>query len=436
MGAGGVASTLMDVSTGQILECDVIFQTGSIAGGWGNPTSLYPGPQYSTAFGHEIGHFFGLDHTNLHHGSGAAPTVSSLSAFPNISAIPAMAGTYLMNDSAGRVVAAPSYGSPWRSDDIAGLTSLYPVRALIPPPATLKRHAINDCASLTGTIMDPSGTLGMYAMNVFLIPMPALGANLTPSTPVVGTISGTARPVPTDVTGLRDSALLTPSSGRFRIDGIPMSLTSAVTRYAIVVEPMAFVSIPQTSFGEWWSEPTINPIGFGGLNLWPTTVTSSALLINNYGLPLSGTGGSVWVGSLDMMPGTVINIARPIIAGSSVQTESVSRPLVELPASVREMNPQASTPTNLGVEQVKVHHNFGSAPLRVSAVLKNGTTTTVLAVTPAGTTGGPMNGATEWISTFNVTMPAIIPAGSVFQFRATEMSASMPVVTGMSEARY
>ncbi len=438
MGAGGLASTLMDVSTGQILECDVIFQTGSTAAGWGTPSSPYPGPQHSTAFAHEIGHFFGLDHTNLHHGSGASPTASSLIAFPNISAIPAMAGTYLMNDPAGRVLAPPNYASPWRSDDIAGLASLYPVRAMNSPPATLKRHAINDCASITGTIVDASGTLGMYALNVFLIPMPAAGSNLSPGAPVVGTISGTARLGPNDVTGLRDSTLFTPSSGRFRIDGIPMSVTSSITRYAIVVEPMSFVSIPQGSFGEWWSEPVINPIGFGnGLNLWPTTVTTNAVLINNLGAALSGTGGTVQVGSIDMMPGSVINLAKPILAGTGVQVESVSRPLVKLPASMLQMNPQASTNTiNGGVESVTVFHNFGVTPLKVSAVIRSGATTLVFAVLPTGTTTGNTNGLAAWSSTFNVTMPASISPGSVFQFRATEMSGTVATVTGMSEARY
>lgn len=431
--AAGLTSTLMDVSTGQIIECDVVFQAGSPAS-WG---SL--GPQYSTAFAHEIGHFFGLDHTNLHPGGAAAatppplpaPGTGTLIAFASNSDIPAMTGQYIVDDTAGRV--GGTLASPWKSDDLAGLASLYPVQSL----TSTKRHLVNDCASITGSVVDTAGK-GLYALNVYLIPMLAPTSTapyLMPASgsPVVGTICGTARLGLNDVTGLQDTILIRSSSGQFRIDGIPVPSNGSPARYAVVVEPMTFINIPQSSFAEWWTEGSINATG---LNTWPPhqlTIpmylgNSPDALINDYGYNTLGTGGTVQVGSIDMVAGTVINLARPIIAGASQQVEIVSRPLVQIPLSARRTNPQG------GVVPVTVHHNYGTNPLTVSAVL-NGV---ALAMTNVPTTGGP-DGVNAWTSIYNVTMPATIYSGSVFQFRATEMSGSAGgahTVTGMGEARY
>ena len=415
--AAALTSTLMDVSTGQITECDVIFQTGSVAASWG-----LLGPQNSTAFAHEIGHFFGLDHTNLHPGGTVAmqPTGNTLIAFTNISAVPAMTGQYLVDDPLGRV-GAPTNASPWKSDDIAGLASLYPVRALTQFPP--KRHLINDCASITGTIVDTAGVQGLYALNVFLIPMTSFGNPILPpaGSPVVGTMSGIARLGPSDVTGLQDSTLMRPTSGRFRIDGIPMSPNaSGITRYAIVVEPMPFVGIGQGSFAEWWMEGLINA---AGLNAWPTYTISASAVLNDYGFPLAV--GTVRVGATDLVPGTVINLATPIQFGAGAVIDYVSRPLVQIPLAARTANPQGTVVT------VTVLHNFGGTSLNVSAVI-NGV---ALPIVKVNLTGGP-DGFSPWTSTYNVTMPAAIPVGSVFQFRAMEGSGSLSTVKGMSEARY
>ncbi len=438
---GGLTSTLMDVSTGQIIECDVVYQTGSattVAGIWGAW-----GPRFSTALAHEIGHFFGLDHTNLHPGgtaplTSASPTSGTRIAFNNISEIPAMTGVYIVNDTlvGGRVGTLSGSASPWKSDDLAGLASLYPVQTL----TATKRHSINDCASITGSIVELSGTFsrGLYALNIFLIPMPASVPGAAPQGgPVVGTISGTARLGLNDVTGVQDTILLRRTSGQFRIDGIPVSSTGAVTRYAIVVEPMTFINIPQSSFGEWWSEGVINAVGLG-LNTWPahhliipTYLTPGAFsdaLINDFGLNTLGGGGTVQVGSIDMVPGTVINLAAGITAGGGVQLEGgfgVSRPLVKIPYYTRHVTP------NSCVVPVQVMHNFGGSPLTVSAVL-NGV---ALLVVPVSMTGGP-NGVMAWTSTFNVSMPALIPAGSVFRFQAKESGGTIRTVAGMGEARY
>ena len=103
----------------------------------------------------------------------------------------------------------------------------------------------------------------------------------------------------------------------------------------------------------------------------------------------------------------------------------VSRPLVKIPYYTRHVTP------NSCVVPVQVMHNFGGSPLTVSAVL-NGV---ALLVVPVSMTGGP-NVVMAWTSTFNVSMPALIPAGSVFRFQAKESGGTIRTVAGMGEARY
>ena len=67
VGAPAMASMDLDPVTGAILECDVIFDVNTFVYFPGVPGGVLP--NQTTAYVHEIGHFFGLDHTNLHPGN-------------------------------------------------------------------------------------------------------------------------------------------------------------------------------------------------------------------------------------------------------------------------------------------------------------------------------------------------------------------------------
>ncbi len=74
----GLTSMLMRPTSGVIIECDVLLSARyatwplrqSLGCPSGVPTTCPGGPGWTTAITHEIGHLFGLDHTNLHPGLG------------------------------------------------------------------------------------------------------------------------------------------------------------------------------------------------------------------------------------------------------------------------------------------------------------------------------------------------------------------------------
>ncbi len=428
---GGLTSMNLDPATGNILECDVIFEARSGVPTWGfSPMpngNLVP---FSTGLPHEIGHFFGLDHTNLHPGGpnpvGPAPGApASRAFFPTLDAIPSMAAGFVPVCPTSRAVA------PWTPDDLAGLAAIYPVGSL----TAGKRHAINDTGRIRGTVI--SAGAGVFGANLFLISRPlgsAPNVAVAAGAPIVGTISGTARLTAASITGVQDTVLTLPGSGDFVLEGIPAG------NYDLVPEPLSTLSMvatgPGSPFGEWWYDAFINPVN----NL--TTVLANGPVSRVSGTPV--VGGTA-IDSLQVIAGTDIQLNSPIDVGPGAAdtVENVSRPLIDI-------KPRTNVPPPGSLVSVTVQHNFSTyvpagqggplvPPLAKVAVTWNGTPMrlTLVSSTPVPPPGGPGMGL--YITTYRFSVPATATLPAIVQASAIEMGTGpfgATAVYGFGEVRY
>ncbi len=355
---GGFCSMDLNAQTGAIIECDVIFDTNSFI--YGLAAGL---PNQTTAFVHEIGHFFGLDHTNLHPGGGgvppsvyAGPSWMSYTGAPAeypgmMSAVTRFFGTDMVN------------GIPLlHRDDATGLSRIYPVQS----PASGKDPLINTTATIRGRlhIPAPSGR-ARFGDNVFPIaravgtslPVPATPPDMAFQMSPVGTISGTARLSSTDVVGALDTSTGTTSSGAFEIVGITalnfggLGSTLYGIQYDIVAEDLGFCGLSSGSYGEWYSEGFLNP----SVNAIFSQPNQTRFLSNDgtsspTGLPgLNGlwlpTGIPV-VGSFSVLPGTIIDVVKVTHGGgiNAVAPDATSRPLTYI---VERSRPAPGAPLTL-----------------------------------------------------------------------------------------
>ena len=388
---GGLTSMDVDPTSGTIIECDVIY-TLQVPAVWGGG-----GPAFSTGIPHEIGHFLGLDHTNLHPGgTGSQPAPyepQPIAGYPPsigmsypagflAHRLPMMVGRYVVTGvnyiaylgtaPPPPVPAPPVAPFPWPNqvhpDDIAGLARIYPVLAIDQPVAG-KQPIGNLTGTIIGTFRNSSNTAGQPWFNVYVLPHSLAATSVTPAAPANGAPSGTARTGSTSVLGMTDTVTQIPGTGEFRIVGIRCDWTdpnnAKPLQFDVVGEPLECIGITPPHFGEYVVDPVINPTA----NAWPPPstipgLTQGAMISNDQGQP-----AAVSLGSLSMVPGTVITLTGPFIAGNGQVPEAVSRPLVEIVDRTLPI-PQAGISVN-------VYHNYG-VTLRVSCAVDGKKFTPVL----------------------------------------------------------
>lgn len=213
---------------------------------------------------------------------------------------------------------------PWRPDDIAAFSAIYPVNTIVGS----KLPMINTAAVIIGKVIDgAAGDAGIFGMNAYVVRTLVAGTiPPTPSqmAPAVGTITGTARPDIYAITGALDTSTGARCTGDFRIDGIP-AMFGAYYDYILYMESPAASNFSTMFLGEWWFEGLLN----NSINIpVPTTI------------PIAYTGavpvpaGSFPLSSLAVSAGTIIQLERPIdiqnSATNPIQVCNVSRPLVNV----------------------------------------------------------------------------------------------------------
>ena len=242
----GLTSMLVDPQTGQIIECDVLISAQNLFQGIGTGVT---NPNQFTVLRHEIGHFFGLEHTNLHSGTASIGTAAlntvlpsdaqslngSIANYPEhwLSAgsdfpIPGMAGIVTYCGGVDHTTAGHTTGfdtstpSALHRDDATSLSMIYPVRVPSGSGSTLKLPLINTTARIIGrqarsTVVNGAlSSIGVFGRNVWAILNQSLGSGTNPqgstttfNSPVSGTISGTARLSSTEAPFLADYQRLT-----------------------------------------------------------------------------------------------------------------------------------------------------------------------------------------------------------------------------------
>ncbi len=422
---GGLSSMLVNPKTGVISECDTIFESDPSA--WGGLLT-----QTNSGLAHEVGHFWGLDHTNLHPGGPTAnptgvpflPTLRALYS-KDFNDVPAMTASFTRTLYTPAAL-APPYGvsarnrvsNPWLQDDIAAFSILYPVTSIA---SSTKTPLINETASIVGSVTHAASSFGH---NIFVVNDVGVAPLTLPpvGTPWVGTVSGTYRSGPQSVTGVSDTIAGAPCTGEFRLDGIPVS---APRNFALCVEPLGSLgfgggTLPATaSFGEWWYESILNM-----LNLPPVLVSGSVAYVGYWNISAT-TLPALPVSSMRMAPGTIIRLPGAIdmnTVSNVLQSVPVSRPLVEV-------FPRNSLPLG-GTLTITVSHNRAAAgigtvgssnpfPLQSLTCKWKGTqlpTSFVSSTNAPGPAGGTMR-----VSVYSVAIPANLPQPATVTVLALEV---------------
>ncbi len=431
---GGFCSMDLDPATGAIIECDVAFDVGSFL----NPLmNLALRPNETTAFRHEIGHFFGLDHTNLQpNASNFGAGTSSWMGFAN------PLNPVELSGMLGVIRGFPGINmvlQPLHNDDAAGLSRIYPVQVPVPNliPTQSKDPLINTTATIRGTVFVNSMS-PRFGDNVFVLQR-GFGATPLPappdtSYPRVGTISGTARLRPSDVVGAINTATGGRTSGGFEIIGIPATAPASQapygTVYDVVAENLGFSlgNAPMPSYGEWYQDSFLNPsINAIGLSQNQTRFVASDV---NF---MAGLPGQVpsWastqvVSSLDVVRGTVIDLGSIVHAGgpNNIVFDTRSRPLLYI--SPRTRPPAGGFVTLVSASNYPL--NISSVSLTVNGIPFNLAAATI-------TTTAPVITATIQA---NLLLTVGVPARLVFTARETVQPGATGVsfATGRNEVQY
>jgi hypothetical protein len=428
--SGDLTSMIVDPMTGQILECDVLFDARAATAGFGagslwNPTPLR-GPRFVTAIAHGIGHFFGLDHTNLHPGipSMAVPTsaaVTPLAGYPaslgmNYAStqthhLPMMLGFHTAT-SVNYIAFLQANGL--HPDDAAGLAQIYPV-----PTLTLAAGKIplgNTTATIQGVVRNTAGT-PLWGPNVYPIQHLSGTSGLTKGAPTNGKIAGTARLSPLSVVGSQNTTTGSLCTGEFRMEGIPVPIGSTV-QLDVVGEALECIGIGVGRYSEWIQEVTINP---APQNTWvplPPAACQGGWITN----------GSLAVPSLAVTAGSVVTLAGSLTVGAPPSIERASRPLVEI-------SPRTSIPTTIVVVSFHTNDNPAINPLAIRFTV-NGTLINIAGFL-AGTGPSPLFPG-GFVSTYHV--PAAVIGGSpatvVAMATETSTGGALQRVAGMNKVQY
>jgi hypothetical protein len=388
-GGGGLCSMLVDPATGVITEADLLFDLASFA----PPTTTIQGllpmsgqpwnPRETTSYAHEVGHFFGLDHTNLHRGNasiggsvtpctpginptpvlGFPPSLSSCytpdSVPPSnrhqpivLSEYPAMSGAVITGGGSNHVTA------PLHDDDAVAMSMLYPVTQLTGCPSP-KIPLINTSAVFRGHIVLPSGQPA-YGVNVIPTLHFAGSSTIVAWLPATGTVSGFFRLTASEVIGVRDPTTAASCSGAFNCEGVPIRVIggmqaplAAGTAYDIALEPTESAGISAGwsagagastfTFSEWVEDNLLNPAPF---NSWTSTTFTTGWVANESNGP---------VRSIEVAPGSIIDVT--LVHNGTITVEPATRPLVQM--TPRDCRPPAAM-------TVTVISNFQLLPASIS----------------------------------------------------------------------
>ena len=377
IGGLGFTSMLVDPANGEIIECDILFNVAATAANGGVFGLIRPvgggvsAPGEWTALPHELGHFWGLDHTNLHPGSGLAAlnsvTGASLSSFP---AAPAPAGPSEIPGMAGAItymgLGYNLLGQALHPDDATALSRIYPVR--LPDSSRGKYPLINLTATMRGRFQDVNGN-GVFGKNILAVPALTVGT-VGATYAQRGILSGMDRldmdpllttPNPyVDTRPGMNAALYYPGSsvvgmaggtGGFSIQGLIVggafdATTGTPLAYDLIMEESGISRLRNGtgSQSEWFNDgvfyagntpTTANLPSENGVLVHSSTYTTSGLQSG----PVSLLPGET-ITSLSVVAGTVIDLHPSdtndgVIAGTTYTTAGSSPSFTTAPA-VRE----------------------------------------------------------------------------------------------------
>jgi hypothetical protein len=423
---GGFASMIVEPVSGSIVECDVIFVESGIAipasAPPGTPcTQAHGGPSSTVLINHELGHFFGLDHTNLHTGTygpgpvpltpapvnGAPPTAAAFTALNQYPAMVSNAGAQM-----GFWITDPLW--PLHPDEAAAMATIYPVIAPDPPTATAqKRPVINDFGRIEGLVTYVLGDrlLNTWGLNVFPLLTAAPQAPSPPQNPAVGAVVGMARlQSGSGVVGSMDTSTGTLCSGGFRLNGVPAN-TPGATTYSCRVESLESLGFflgggAALAWGEWFQPPVANPPLFP--NAPPAWGSAAPALTISSRFAHQNSRGTLFV-----YPGTVLSLNLNIAVTTS-GPEAVTRPAIQITPRNGRTVPWSGNITATVEHDYEL--DFSSARWQVVGG------STVLAGTPPTTTTQPPSpqGSTgPWITTWTIQAQSILPDAGTATLRFT-----------------
>jgi hypothetical protein len=458
----GLASMIMDPLTGRIRECDLIWNANpaQVAATYrqipnaGPPCAGAPGggPPISTAIEHEIGHFFGFDHTNVHPGiGGIQPTPNyqppvlngaplSGALFTNFFELPGMVSAFT-NPPVGMTTTPQGFwrthpGRAFHSDEAGGLGELYPVLSPGSPLPDFSQPVplINTFGRIEGLVVSDELPSSVFGLNVLPLRVGVGGA------PEVGKLVGMDRAAGGGgVVGKSDTATGLPCSGNFKIERVTPAFD-----YSILVEPVESLGFSVTpalappAWAEWIYDFNWNPT-----NNLPWGVLVEGLVSVQL---LSSVPHASSLGTLYIAPGTVIENLSITLPGtiSPPATETVTRPVVTLDQRSGRPSPFAPSLITATVQH-DYELDFNSAVWQVlggATTVAGVPTTTTQPTNPIGATG-------PWTTTWTTSLPSLIPAAgtTVLSFRVREFgydgtgSSNRPPlgispVFGVNEVRY
>lgn len=456
--AGSVGLCSMNVNAaGVIQEADVILYAPTLftlaqTGGGGATAALTAIPEHWTALTHEIGHYWGLDHTNLHPGS--APTLPGTLSAPTNFSLPASGSAAVFPASStiypGGSVWVPIPGMcgiithlgglfdytlvALHPDDQTSLSKIYPVSLPNTVGGVTKVPLINQFGRIIGR--QTSVATGIFGRNVWADgDLRTIGIPGNLGYPVNGTISGCSRLSTTEpsafflansvysrpfghaVLGTFNATGLLPgidmfanpftsnpnqlsvvgsslsgglqTTGDYSIDGLTPGYA-----YDIVFETGSLLGATAPNLAEWFGAPGIfaNPPVAAGLS--PMRMKSA-----------TGQLFGVAASSTNVNPGTVIaidpldhNEANFNIFGLTNVFETYSRPLVSITPRAGRAAPGVTAMTITALPQLGPLTAGVTAINQASAVLFiNGVNQSALLTNPATTVAvNPTSGLVTW----------------------------------------